>query len=204
VDERPRRLAFAPVISIAAIRACARGAGSEFALACDLQFASREMTLLGGFEVGSGGAPAGGPALPPGRPRPGAGDPPRRRPPRRLARRTVRVGQPADRGHSASRRDRWHGRSAIALGPHSDHAREVHCRPGVVVRRGARRLRSLAGVSRTSAPPTAFVANATAARQAPWRRSDGGKQMRYAGAVAVRWPTEPGCPWDPCWRAFFA
>jgi enoyl-CoA hydratase/carnithine racemase len=55
------RLARAPVVSIAAIRGRARGAGSEFVLACDLRFASRENTLLGQFEVGIGVVPGGGP-----------------------------------------------------------------------------------------------------------------------------------------------
>src|SRR5664279_2292417 len=45
------RLSRAPVVSIAAIRGRARGGGSEFALACDLRFASRENTVLGQFEV---------------------------------------------------------------------------------------------------------------------------------------------------------
>jgi enoyl-CoA hydratase/carnithine racemase len=47
------RLSRAPAVSIASIRGRARGAGSEFVLACDLRFASRENTLLGQFEVGS-------------------------------------------------------------------------------------------------------------------------------------------------------
>ena len=54
------RLSRAPVISIAAIRGTARGAGSEFVLACDLRFASRENTVLGQFEVASGVVPGGG------------------------------------------------------------------------------------------------------------------------------------------------
>ena len=55
------RLARAPVVSIASIRGRARGAGSEFVLACDLRFASSENTLLGHFEVGIGVVPGGGP-----------------------------------------------------------------------------------------------------------------------------------------------
>ena len=55
------RLARAPVVSVASIRGRARGAGSEFVLACDLRFASRENTLLGQFEVGIGVIPGGGP-----------------------------------------------------------------------------------------------------------------------------------------------
>jgi len=39
------RLSRAPVVSIAAIRGRVGGAGSEFVLACDLRFASRENTL---------------------------------------------------------------------------------------------------------------------------------------------------------------
>jgi enoyl-CoA hydratase/carnithine racemase len=55
------RLSRAAVVSIASIRGRARGAGSEFVLACDLRFASRENTLLGQFEVGAGLIPGGGP-----------------------------------------------------------------------------------------------------------------------------------------------
>jgi len=55
------RLSRAPVLSIASIRGRARGAGSEFVLACDLRFASRENALLGQFEVGAGVVPGGGP-----------------------------------------------------------------------------------------------------------------------------------------------
>jgi enoyl-CoA hydratase/carnithine racemase len=55
------RLSRAPVVSIASIRGRARSSGSEFVLACDLRFASRENTLLGQFEVGTGVVPGGGP-----------------------------------------------------------------------------------------------------------------------------------------------
>jgi enoyl-CoA hydratase/carnithine racemase len=55
------RLSRAPAASIASIRGRARGAGSEFVLACDLRFASRENTVLGQFEVGIGVVPGGGP-----------------------------------------------------------------------------------------------------------------------------------------------
>jgi enoyl-CoA hydratase/carnithine racemase len=55
------RLSRASVVSMASIRGRARGAGSEFVLACDLRFASRENTLLGQFEVATGLVPGGGP-----------------------------------------------------------------------------------------------------------------------------------------------
>jgi enoyl-CoA hydratase/carnithine racemase len=55
------RLSRAPVVSIASIRGRARGAGSEFILACDMRFASRENTLVGQPEVGFGVVPGGGP-----------------------------------------------------------------------------------------------------------------------------------------------
>jgi enoyl-CoA hydratase/carnithine racemase len=55
------RLSRAPVVSIASIRGRARGAGSEFVLACDMRFASRENALLGQFEVGIGVVPGGAP-----------------------------------------------------------------------------------------------------------------------------------------------
>ncbi|MFE9259189.1 enoyl-CoA hydratase/isomerase family protein [Streptomyces sp. NPDC006879] len=54
------RLARAPFVSIACLRGRARGAGSEFALACDLRFASMEKAVLGQPEVGSGVVPGGG------------------------------------------------------------------------------------------------------------------------------------------------
>jgi enoyl-CoA hydratase/carnithine racemase len=55
------RLSRAPVVSIASLRGRARGAGSEFALACDVRFGSRERCILGQFEVGVGAVPGGGP-----------------------------------------------------------------------------------------------------------------------------------------------
>lgn len=55
------RLSRAPVASIAEIRGRARGAGSEFVLACDMRFASRERGILGQFEVGLGAIPGGNP-----------------------------------------------------------------------------------------------------------------------------------------------
>lgn len=54
------RLSMAPVVSIASIRGRARGMGSEFALACDLRFASRESAILSQPEVGCGLLPGGG------------------------------------------------------------------------------------------------------------------------------------------------
>src|SRR6476659_59070 len=54
------RLTTSPVVSMAKIRGCVRGASSEFVLACDMRFASRENTLLGHPEVGVGVHPGGG------------------------------------------------------------------------------------------------------------------------------------------------
>src|SRR5260221_11672868 len=54
------RLTKTPVVSIAKIRGCVRGASSELVLACDMRFASRENTQLGQPEVGVGVHPGGG------------------------------------------------------------------------------------------------------------------------------------------------
>jgi enoyl-CoA hydratase/carnithine racemase len=54
------RLTKSPIVSIAKIRGCVRGASSEFVLACDMRFASRENTRLGQPEVGVGVHPGGG------------------------------------------------------------------------------------------------------------------------------------------------
>jgi enoyl-CoA hydratase/carnithine racemase len=57
------RLSHVPVVSIASIRGRTGSAGSEFVLACDLRFASRENTLLGHLRVGAGATPDGGAML---------------------------------------------------------------------------------------------------------------------------------------------
>jgi enoyl-CoA hydratase/carnithine racemase len=54
------RITRSPVVSIAKIRGCVRGACSEFVLACDMRFASRENMRLGQPEVGVGLHPGGG------------------------------------------------------------------------------------------------------------------------------------------------
>ena len=56
------RLSRLPAVTISAIRGRARGAGSEFAIATDIRFASRERAVLGQFEIGIGAIPGGGPA----------------------------------------------------------------------------------------------------------------------------------------------
>src|SRR6201982_1231175 len=54
------RLTRSPVVSRARIRGCVRGVSSEFVLACDMRFASRENTKLGHPELGVGLHPGGG------------------------------------------------------------------------------------------------------------------------------------------------
>src|SRR6516165_8844064 len=55
------RLSRLPQVRIAALRGRARGAGSEFALAADIRFASSERDVLAQFELGPGAVPGGGP-----------------------------------------------------------------------------------------------------------------------------------------------
>src|SRR5260370_39771057 len=54
------RLTKSPVVSSAKIRGCGRGGSSEFVLACDMRFATRESTRLVQPEVGLGMHPGGG------------------------------------------------------------------------------------------------------------------------------------------------
>src|SRR5579864_5220347 len=54
------RLSASPVVSIAKIRGRTRGIGNEFALACDMRFASRQSALFGQPEIGVGLVPGGG------------------------------------------------------------------------------------------------------------------------------------------------
>ena len=54
------RLTKAPVVSLARIRGSVRGVSSEFVLACDMRFASRENTKIGHPELGVGLHPGGG------------------------------------------------------------------------------------------------------------------------------------------------
>lgn len=55
-----RRLAKLSVVSIAEVRGRTRGIGSEFILACDMRFASREKAIFAQLEVGCGALPGGG------------------------------------------------------------------------------------------------------------------------------------------------
>src|ERR1700722_4085577 len=54
------RLTRLPVVSIAKIRGATHGVGSEFALACDLRFASLERALIDQPEVSARVVPGGG------------------------------------------------------------------------------------------------------------------------------------------------
>jgi enoyl-CoA hydratase/carnithine racemase len=53
------KLSSSPVISVAKSRGRTRGIGNEFALACDMRFASRQCALFGNPEVGVGLVPGG-------------------------------------------------------------------------------------------------------------------------------------------------
>lgn len=55
-----RRLSEMRQITIAQVEGIARGAGSEFALACDMRFASRERAVFGQIEAGFGAVPGAG------------------------------------------------------------------------------------------------------------------------------------------------
>ncbi|MER7664875.1 MULTISPECIES: enoyl-CoA hydratase/isomerase family protein [unclassified Streptomyces] len=55
-----RKLSRHPAVTVAKLRGRARGAGSEFLLACDMRFASREKAVLGQIEVGMGTPPGAG------------------------------------------------------------------------------------------------------------------------------------------------
>jgi enoyl-CoA hydratase/carnithine racemase len=54
------RISKLSAVTISAVRGIARGAGSEFVLATDIRFASREKAVLGQMEVGFGAVPGGG------------------------------------------------------------------------------------------------------------------------------------------------
>jgi enoyl-CoA hydratase/carnithine racemase len=56
------RISKLDAVTISAIRGIARGAGSEFVLATDIRFASREKAVLGQMEIGFGAVPGGGAA----------------------------------------------------------------------------------------------------------------------------------------------
>jgi enoyl-CoA hydratase/carnithine racemase len=56
------RISKLSAVTISAVRGIARGAGSEFVLATDIRFASRERAILGQMEVGFGAVPGGGAA----------------------------------------------------------------------------------------------------------------------------------------------
>jgi len=55
-----RRLAASSALSVAVIRGCVRGGGSELTLGLDVRFASRERAVFGQPEVGMGLIPGGG------------------------------------------------------------------------------------------------------------------------------------------------
>src|SRR5262245_43899032 len=59
-----RRLSTSRLVTVAQIEGRVRGAGSEFALACDMRFAARESAIFGQFEPAFGVIPGAGAAHP--------------------------------------------------------------------------------------------------------------------------------------------
>ena len=105
------------------------GAGSEFVLACDLRFVSRENTVLGQFEVGAGVVPGGGPmarAVTARRPGPSARDPASRRGRRRASCGALRLCEPHASRQPARRRRARDGIAARVVRPRRHRDRRSH------------------------------------------------------------------------------
>jgi Enoyl-CoA hydratase/isomerase len=96
------RLTKSPVVSIAKIRGCVRGVSSEFVLACDMRFASRENTARSRGGSASRRRRYGTPAAF-GRPRPRPRNRSRRQRLRRRHRGTIRIRQPRTCGRRVGR-----------------------------------------------------------------------------------------------------
>src|SRR5438876_7447376 len=99
------RLTKSPVVSIAKIRGCVRGVSSEFVLACDMRFASREHATRPTGSRGGNASRRRRHGTPPtsGRPRPRARNRSRRERLRRGYRGTIRIRQPGTSGRRAGR-----------------------------------------------------------------------------------------------------
>jgi hypothetical protein len=123
------RLTKSPVVSIAKIRGCVRGGSSEFVLACDMRFASRENTRLGQPEVGVGVHPGGGGTE--RLPRPRARDHSRRQRLRWRHGGTLRIRQPGTSRRGAGRLRRRARASDSLLRSPRHRRREESRQPGL-------------------------------------------------------------------------
>jgi len=121
------RLTKSPVVSIAKIRGCVRGVSSEFVLACDMRFASRENTRLRRW--------CGTPSTS-GRPRPRARNHSRRERFRRQDRGTIRIRQPGTSRRRTGRLRRRARPPDRLLRPACHRCREESRQPGLVAVRG--------------------------------------------------------------------
>jgi hypothetical protein len=117
------RLEHAPYITVGSVRGRARGVGSEFLLALDIRFASRERAIFCQPEIGFGFFPRRRrPGTPPAghRPLPGNRDHHRRRGLRRRHRRTLRLDQPVGPRRRARRLHRPVRHPGLQLRPARD------------------------------------------------------------------------------------
>src|SRR5882724_2101661 len=179
------RLTKSPVVSIAKIRGCVRGVSSEFVLACDMRFASRENTATAPTRSRGGSESRrrryGTPATA-GRPRPCARNRSRSERLRRRHRGTIRIRQPGTSGRGAGRlRRRARAPDRVFRSASYRGGEESHEPSLVAIRRPAprrpQRVSDRADVARSAAANPSSVKG----------RTPTGRRLREAVACAARY-----------------